>query len=78
MWWKLGGLLLVTVVLIVIVLPMRTHAVSYDAFNEQAPARPSLLDAFGNMYLTPASGVIVVAILATAGFVAMKIMRGQW
>ena len=78
MWWKLVGLLFVTVILIVVVLPIRTHAVSYDVFNEQAPPRPSLLDAFGNMYLTPGSGIIILAIITAAGFVAMKVIRGQW
>jgi hypothetical protein len=77
MWWKLGGLLLITVFLIVMVLPIRSHAVSYDSFKEQAPPRPSILDLFGNMYLTPGSAVLILAILGAAGFVAMKVIRGQ-
>lgn len=78
MWWKLGGLLVVTIFLVAMVIPIRTHAVSYDAFEEQAPPRPSILDVFGNMYLTPSSAVLILAILGAASFVAMKVIRGQW
>ena len=67
-----------TVALIVMVMPIRTHAVSYDAFKEQAPPRPSLFDVLGNMYLTPGSAVLILAILGVASFAAMKVIRGHW
>ena len=78
MSWKIPGLLVVAVLLVVMAVPIRTHAVSYAVFKEQAPPRPSILDVFGNMYLTPGSAVLILAILGAASFVAMKVIRGQW
>jgi NADH:ubiquinone oxidoreductase subunit 6 (subunit J) len=78
MWWKLTGLLLITAVLVVAVIPLRTHAVGYDPITESPPHQPSLISMFGNMYLTPFSAVAILLILALAGFVAAKILRGQW
>lgn len=78
MWWKLAGLLVVTTLLIVGAVPIRTHAVGYDPLKVQAPPPPSILDVFGNMYLTPTSAVLTLAILGAASFVAVKVIRGQW
>ena len=78
MWWKLTGLLLVTAVLVVAVIPIRTHAVGYDPMTEPPPQRPSLLSLIGRMYLTPGSAIIIFLVLALACFVAMRVIRGQW
>jgi len=78
MWWKLAGLLIVTAVLVVSVIPIRTHAVVYDPMKDPAPPRPSLLDILGSMYLTPGRAALILAILVIASFVAMKVIRGQW
>lgn len=53
MWWKLSALLLVTIVLVVAILPIRTQAVLYDPAKDPPPQRPSLWSLLGNMYLTP-------------------------
>jgi hypothetical protein len=78
MWWKLVGLLVVTAVLIVSVIPFRTHAVAYDPMKDPPPPRPSFLSMFANMYLTPGTAVAILVILGLAGFVAMKVIRGHW
>ena len=78
MWWKLTGLLLVTAILVVAIIPIRTHAERYDPITEPPPQQPSLLSLFGNMYLTPTGAIIILLILAVAGFVAVKVLRGQW
>jgi hypothetical protein len=78
MWWKLAGLLIVTALLVVSVIPIRTHAVAYDPMHDPPPSRPSLLDILGSMYLTPGRAVLILVILGIASFVAMKVIRGQW
>ncbi len=76
MWWKLGGLLLVTAALCLSVLPIRTHAVMYYPFN---PPRPwTLTHMLANFYLTPTSGLLIAIILGGAAFVAFKVVRGHW
>jgi hypothetical protein len=76
MWWKLGGLLVVTAALCLSVLPIRTHAALYDPSN---PPKPwTFTDMLGSMYLTPTAGLLIVMIVAVAGFVAFKVIRGQW
>ena len=76
MWWKLGGLFVLTATLCLSVIPIRTHAVMYDASNPPAPwtFRAMLAD----MYLTPTAGLLIAAIFAVAAFVAFKVLRGQW
>ena len=78
MWWKLAGLVVVTAVCALAVIPIRTHAVAYDPTKEPSLARTSVIDILGSMYLTPRSAVMVLLILALAAFVAMKVLRGQW
>lgn len=78
MWWKLVGLVVVTVALVFAVMPIRTHAVVYDPMNEPPPARPSFGDMLGGMYLTPGTALLILFILAVASFVAFKVRRGHW
>jgi len=74
MWWKLTGLAMLSAVLCLSVVPIRTHAVTYD------PATPPKLWTFrgmlASMYLTPTAGLVIAAILAGAAFVAFKVIRG--
>ncbi len=76
MWWKLGGPCVVTAVLCVSVLPVRTHAVFYDPSNP--PKRWTLKLMLTNMYLTPTAGLLIAIILTGAAFVAFKVVRGHW
>ncbi|MDT9600010.1 hypothetical protein [Sphingosinicella rhizophila] len=77
MWWKLGGLLVLTAALVIGVIPIRTHAVLYDPAKSLPPPMPSLGEMFSTMYLTPGTALLISVILAAAGFVALKIIRGQ-
>jgi hypothetical protein len=70
--------MLVTAVLVVLVIPIRTHALQYDPMKDPPPQRPSLSSMFENMYMTPASAVLILVILSLAGFVALKVFRGHW
>ena len=76
MWWKLGGLLVLTAVLCLSLLLVRTHAVTYDQFNPPKPWTLRLM--LANTYLTPTAGLLIAIILAGAAFVAFKVIRGQW
>ena len=79
MWWKLTLLGLVTLVILIVVQPIRTHAVKIDIpSNGELPAAPrhSLLDMFSAMYVTPTSLLISAIILAIAGYLALRIVRG--
>ena len=76
MWWKLGGLVVLTVALCLLVLPVRTHAVIYNPANP--PKAWTFRDVLAAMYLTPTAGLLIAAILAAAAFVALKIIRRQW
>ena len=78
MWWKLGLLFVATGFLILLVIPLRTHAVLYDPMKGQAPSRPTLMDMLGAMHLTTTSVVLIAVILAVSGFVAFKVIRGHW
>jgi hypothetical protein len=78
MWWKLVGLLISTALLVLAVIPIRSHAVLYDPARDPPPRPPSFATTLGNMYLTPGAGVLVVLILICAGFAALKVGRGQW
>ena len=78
MWWKLIGLFVLTAALVVALIPIRTHAIAYDPMSEPPPERGSLADVFSNMYLTPGTVLLILCIVAVAGFVASKIVRGHW
>jgi uncharacterized membrane protein len=78
MWWKLVGLFALTALLVFAVIPIRTHAVGYDPMAGPPPERPPFSQLFSNMYLTPATGVLILLILAVATFVALKVVRGHW
>lgn len=73
---KLGALLIVTAALVLVSIPVRTHAVLFDP--SKPPRRPSLGDIVGSMYLTPGTGLLIAAILAIATFAAVMVIRGQW
>jgi hypothetical protein len=79
MWWKLTLLGLVTFVLVIGVQPIRTHAVKVEIPPDgQLPQMPrhGLLDMFSAMYVTPTSLLISAVIVAIAGYLAFKIVRG--
>ncbi len=78
MWWKLAGLIVLTAALVFSVIPIRTHAILYDPVNDAPPSRTSLSDMLGDMYLTSGTIVLIVSILAVAGYVAFKVVRGHW
>ncbi len=78
MWWKLGGLVVLTAALVLAVIPIRTHAVLDDPTSNLPHPRASVGDMLSNMYLTPATGIIIMLILAFAAFVALKVVRGHW
>jgi hypothetical protein len=78
MWWKLGLLFVATGFLVLLVIPLRTHAVSYDRVKDQAASRPSIMDVLGAMHLTTESVILIAAILAVSSLVAFKIIRGHW
>ena len=75
MWWKLTVLALVTIVLAVSVIAIRTHAVTYDPYNEPSPQTWSVGSLLENMYFTPTTFVLVAGILVTAAAVAFWIVR---
>jgi hypothetical protein len=75
MWWKLGGLFLLTATLCVSVIPIRTHAVMYDPSNPPAPW--TLRSMLANMYLTPTAGLLIAAIVGVAAFVASRCFAGS-
>jgi hypothetical protein len=78
MWWKLGLLFAVTGLLVLSVIPLRTHAVSYDPVKGPAPSSPTLMDMLGSMHLTTTSVALIAVILVASGFVAFKVIRGVW
>lgn len=78
MWWKLLGLLVLTAALVFAVIPIRTRAVLYDPMTEPPPESPSFSDLLSNMYLTPGTVLLILFILGVAGFIAFKVVRGQW
>ncbi|MFN3388582.1 MAG: hypothetical protein ACK40O_06580 [Allosphingosinicella sp.] len=78
MWWKLAGLFVLAASLVFAVIPIRTHAIVFDPATVSAPKALSLADTVGNMYLTPGTVLLIVFILAVAGFVALKVLRGHW
>jgi hypothetical protein len=78
MWWKLGGLFVLTAALIFAVIPIRTHAVVYNPINEPPLQRGSFGDLLSNMYFTQSTVLLILCIVAVAGFVAFKVLRGHW
>ena len=77
MWWKLTVLALVTTILVIATIPIRTHAVALDLLDESRPVLLSISDFVGAMYLTPGSALLIIGILAVAGFLASRIVRGR-
>ena len=68
MWWKLGSLFVLTVVVVVAIIPIHTRAVLYNT-NETLPVGVSkwtLPNLFMNMYITPATIVQIGLILLIA------------
>lgn len=75
MWWKLGGLFILTAALCLAVIPIRTHAVTYDPSSSPAPW--TFKAVLANMYLTPTASLLLATIVAVAAFVAFKVLRGS-
>jgi hypothetical protein len=75
MWLKLTGLALITLLLCIVAIPVRTHAVDLGSNEESRSTLMSMLKA---MYLTPGTAAVLVLVLAFSGFAAFKISRGQW
>ena len=78
MWWKLAGLLVLTAILIKLAIPFRTRAIIYDPLMRQTVHPLPKFWSLDYAYLTPGSAVIILVVLAAAGFVAIKVVRGQW
>ncbi len=76
MWWKLVLLVLVTGALILSVIPIRTHAVKWDVYNEPPPQAWSFAGLLRNVYVTPTTMALVGAILLVSAGVAFWIVRG--
>jgi hypothetical protein len=79
MWWKLTLVGLVTIILVVVVQPIRTHAVKIDIpLTGEVPRvpRPSVVDLFSSMYVTPTSLLIGAIIIGIATYLAFRIIRG--
>jgi vacuolar-type H+-ATPase subunit I/STV1 len=77
-WWKLGGLLVLSAALIFVIIPIRSEVVIYDPAKEPPPTPPSLWNMIGNMYLTPGTMMLIATILSIAAFAAFKVVRGHW
>ena len=76
MWWKLAILTVVTVLLVVAVIPVRTHAVKWDIYNEPPPPQNwSLSGMLHAMYLTPTTVALIAGILIVAAATAFWIVR---
>jgi len=78
MWWKLVGLVVLTVALVFVVIPIRTHAVAYHPSMEPPPGRGSFGDMLGDMYLTPGTMLLILCIIGLASLVGFKVVRRQW
>ena len=78
MWWKLTALLVLTTALVFAAIPIRTHGVMFDPLLDPSPPRWSWDGALGDMYLTPTTVLLIIVILAVAGFVAAKVLRREW
>lgn len=78
MWWKLGGLAVLTSVMILCVIPIRSHAVLIDPTNPPPPYKWTLSTAIHNMYFTPGTLALIALILLMAVFLGVRIVRGSW
>jgi hypothetical protein len=79
MWWKLTLIALVTILLIVVVQPIMTHAVKVDiqpTGKPTNPMQPGIFEWFSSVYVTPTSLLITIVILAVAAFLALRVIRG--
>ena len=74
MWWKLAALTIVTLVAVLSVIPIRTHAVAFDPANP--PARISFGAMLANMYLTPGTAALIAAICIVAVLIGLRVVRG--
>jgi hypothetical protein len=77
MWWKFTLLVLVTVVMVFSVIPIRTHAVRYEPYNDPPPQAWSFMGLLKSMYLTPTSIALIAGILLMAFAVAIWIVRSS-
>ena len=79
MWWKLTLLVVATVLTILAVVPIRTHAVKVDITRDGTmpiyPPRPGLGGVISNMYLTPSTVALITLILLLAGWFGYLIVR---
>ena len=75
MWWKLAVLALITAVLVIGVIPIQTHAVKYDSYNELPRQTWFLNDLLHSMYFTPTILALIAGILVVAAAVAFWIVR---
>jgi len=75
MWWKLGILVLLTIVLVGSVIPIRTHAVGYDPVNQAPPQTWSLGALLRGIYFPPTTVALIAAILVAAVAIAFWIVR---
>jgi hypothetical protein len=77
MYWKLAALAVGTLIAILCVIPIKTHAVKMDVGpgGQLPPPRPSLWQMIGNMYLTPGTLALVLIIAAIAALLAFRIVR---
>lgn len=74
MWWKLVGLTLGTVLLILLVIPIRTHAVRFDPENPPPPM--PFFPPVSSLYFTPGTIALIATILVVAVFIGVRIVRG--
>lgn len=77
MWWKLGGLAVLTAVIIFCVIPIRSHAVLIDPTNPPRPHKWTLSAVIHNMYFTPGTLAWIAAIFLVAVFLGVRIVRGS-
>ena len=77
MWWKLTALACGTILLCLAVIPIRTHAVMFDPLRETPPPKPSPWAMLSNLHFTPGTLALIGAILLGAGFIAVRIIRGE-
>lgn len=75
MWWKLGILSIITAALILIIIPLRTHALLIDPANSPSPTKWTLSFMVSNMYLTPGTTGLICVLLAVASYIGFRIVR---
>jgi hypothetical protein len=77
MWWKLAILTFVTALLIVAVIPIRTHAVKWDVYNAPRPQTWSVVGYFKAIYFTPNTLIIIAVIVLVAAVLVVRIVRAS-